>query len=191
MSQSHPDSTTRAESTSAVKTTDADVPKATEYRYRTQPTVRPVVAKLLLVLFAGFLVSLVLMGNPELFGNPDLTQIVLWVVLFVTTVIALRLLYRVLILHRTTYTVGDDALRREFELFYRHVSRELPYDHLWGHELSRSRVQALLRCGTLRFLTGGNHRGLGFFEFEHVSEPETLRAEIREALQEHASDAQP
>lgn len=191
MSQSHPDSTTQAESTSAVKTTDADVSEASAYRYRTQPTVRPVLAQLLLVLLAGVLVSLVLMGNPDLLGNPDLTQILLWVVLFVTTVVVLRLFYHILILHRTTYTVGDDALRREFELFYRHVSRELPYDHLWGHELSRSRVQAVLRCGTLRFLTGGNHRGLGFFEFEHVAEPEPLRAEIREALQEHESDAGP
>jgi hypothetical protein len=52
MSQSHPDSTTQAESTSAVETTDADVPEAAEYRFRTQPTVRPVLANLLLVFVA-------------------------------------------------------------------------------------------------------------------------------------------
>lgn len=153
--------------------------------HETTPTTRPLLVKLGLVFLAFLAITLTFVTNPELLGSRDLTQLAIWIVALVAFVVILRILYRVVILTQTTYTVRDDAVRREFQLLYRHSSRELPFDHLWGHELTQGRIQAMLGYGTVAFLTGGNHRGLGFVEFEHVEQPRELRTHIREALADH------
>lgn len=156
--------------------------------HEVSPTTRPLVVKLALIVVAALALTVGLATNPELLGGRDLTELAIWIVLLVTVLVILRVAYRVAILTRTTYTVRDDAVRREFHLLYRHKSRELPYDHLWGHELTQGRIQAILGYGTVAFLTGGNHRGLGFVEFEHVEHPRTLRRHIQSALREHEAE---
>lgn len=153
--------------------------------YETQPTPRVVVIQLGLTLLVGLGITGYLLNNPAALGGADLTEIAMWVVAGVTAIASLRLLYRVFLLSRTTYRVRADAVQREFDLFYRYISRELPYEHVWGHELSQSRLQSLLGLGDVSFLTGGNHQGLGFVTFEQVRDPRELRSHIQTALQDH------
>ncbi|MHB9288820.1 hypothetical protein ACKVMT_17465 [Halobacteriales archaeon Cl-PHB] len=158
-----------------------------EVLYETTPTTRVVVIQLVATLVLGALVSGLFLANARALG-PGLTDIALWIVLGITVIVGLRLGYKMLLLNRTTYKVREDAVQREFNLFFRYLSRELPYEHVWGHELSQRRVQSLLGIGDVAFLTGGNHQGLGFVKFEHVREPQEMRSWIQQALQEHDQD---
>ncbi|MFC4438539.1 PH domain-containing protein [Halostagnicola sp. GCM10023398] len=148
-------------------------------RYQTMPTVRPVLIVLGLVLGSGFVTVGLLWVAPELIGGEELATIVMSAVAILVAISTLRLLIKILVLARTQYTIRDDAFHREYDLLYRTQSREIPVRKLRGHEYSQGRIQALLGFGTIRLLTAGTNRSLGFIEFEHLNDPERVRAEIR------------
>ncbi|WP_336000987.1 PH domain-containing protein [Halorientalis halophila] len=155
-----------------------------EVLYQTHPTVRPVLLLMALTLVGAVVVAAVLATNPDVVGGDDLATLLLGVVGTVTVLVLLKQLIKVFVIRRTTYTITASGLRREYELFYRQRVREIPVHQLRGHEYVQSRVQTLLGYGTIRMLTGGTNRSLGFVEFEHIDDP----AGVREALQTVAGE---
>lgn len=148
-------------------------------RFSTGPSPRPTAVKLGVAVVVGLLIEAILFANPELLGSPEATRIGIYIVSLVALLVVARLLLRVYLLTRYRYVVTDDAIRWEYTLLYRSRARELPLSELRGHETTRSRVQSLLGFGTVRFLTGGTNRSLGFLAFENVAKPERIRELVR------------
>lgn len=159
-----------------------------EVLYETTPSLRVVLTYIALSVLVGGLITSVLLAYPELLGAPELTEIALYAVVVLTLVIVGRLLVTLLVLSRTTYQIRDDAMKREYELLMREESREIPLSKLRGHEYSQGRIQAMYDIGTVRFLTGGTNRSIGFLEFVHLEEPAAVRAEIQELFGRREED---
>lgn len=145
----------------------------------TTPTTRPVLVALAIELTLALLGIGLVSGNPDLVGGGDMARIVQAVIVVLAGLLTLRLLVKVFIIKRTTYRIFPDSLRREYSLFYRRYEREIPVDQLRGHEFTQSRIQSVLGYGTIRMLTGGTDRSLGFLEFEHIDDPQAVREAIR------------
>jgi uncharacterized membrane protein YdbT with pleckstrin-like domain len=152
--------------------------------FTTGPSARPAAVKLAAAIGVGLLVEAYLFTNPTLLGSPEATRIGIYLLSLVALIVVARLVVRVYLLTRYRYTITDEVLRWEYSLFYRARSRELPLSQLRGHESSRGRVQSALGFGTVRFLTGGTNRSLGFLEFEHVADPEGVREVVRRQIGE-------
>ncbi|QLG50923.1 PH domain-containing protein [Natrinema halophilum] len=152
---------------------------STDVQYETTPTIRPVLLTLAAVVIGGLVIVGSIATNPALLGGAQIADIIGSAILVLTSVVAIRLLIKAAVLARTTYTITDDTFRREYELLYRTRSRVVPVAKLRGHEFSQGRVQSLLGYGTIRLLTAGTNRSLGFIEFEHLDDPERTREEIR------------
>lgn len=152
---------------------------STDVQYETTATIRPVLLTLAAVVVGGLAVVGSIATNPALLGGAQIADIVGSAILVLTSVVAIRLLIKAAVLSRTTYTITDDAFRREYELLYRTRSRVVPVAKLRGHEFSQGRLQSLLGYGTIRLLTAGTNRSLGFIEFEHLDDPDRAREEIR------------
>jgi uncharacterized membrane protein YdbT with pleckstrin-like domain len=152
--------------------------------FTTGPSARPAGVKLAVAVVVGLLVEAYLFTHPTLLGSREATRIGVYLVSLVALLVVARLVVRVYLLTRYRYTITDEVLRWEYSLFYRARSRELPLSQLRGHEASRGRVQSALGFGTVRFLTGGTNRSLGFLEFEHVADPEGVREVVRRQIGE-------
>lgn len=153
---------------------------AAETIHTYRPSVRPLIISLVLTLLvAGILFVLITSSGLDSPTESTLS----WVLGLVTVVLSLRLLTKMFVLTRTKYVVTTTQLRREFKLFYRMRTRELPLSQLRGVELSRSTTQALFGFGDLRFLTAGTNQSLGFLTFEQIPNPVQQRDEIREQLE--------
>ncbi|MXV63680.1 PH domain-containing protein [Natronorubrum sp. JWXQ-INN-674] len=161
------------------ETTLAYNDSSTEPRYEAMPAIRPVLIVLGSVLGAGLVGIGVIASSPTLFGGPEIAEILVSAIAILVAVIGLRLASKAMVLSRTQYAIYDDTFRREYELFYRSQSREIPVEKLRGHEYSQGRIQSLLGIGSVRLLTAGTNRSLGFIEFEHLDDPERVREEIR------------
>lgn len=148
-------------------------------RYETMPTVRPVLVMLGVVLAAGVGSIGLLAIAPAIVGGAALAEIIGSAIAILVTIVAARLLIKIAVLSRTRYTIREDAFQREYELFYRSQSREIPVEKLRGHEYTQSRIQSFLGFGTVRLLTAGTNRSLGFIEFEHLDDPERVRHVVR------------
>jgi uncharacterized membrane protein YdbT with pleckstrin-like domain len=146
------------------------------------PTVRPALILLGTTLTLTMVVLVYLLTNPETFGEPQLTEIVMWVVLFVAGLVTLRLLIKIFVLQRMTYIITDTELRREYQLLYRRKAREVPIGRLRGVELTQGRIQSALGYGDVNFLTGGTNQSLGFVEFENVTAPDQVRTTVRQLV---------
>ena len=169
-----------ARSDTTTRETDASVTERTAH-----PTIKPT-----LILFAlTVALSAILIGaiatNPDLLGDENLADIAIWIVVFVTLLVVLRLLVKIFVLRRTRYKISSTELQREYTLFYRRHAREIPMHRLRGLELDQGRIQTLLGYGDVRFLTGGTNQSLGFLSFENLDNPDEIRDEIRAALVEH------
>lgn len=152
-----------------------------ELLHKTTPTLRPTLLLLGLSLLFGFVIIGYLITNPTFVaGDEQLTQIVTAASILLLIIIVVRLLIRLFVLSRTNYIIRTDVLRREFSLFLRHWSREVPVRRIRGHEYSQNRIQTILGFGTVRMLTGGTNQSLGFVEFEDVPEPEKVEKYIQE-----------
>lgn len=169
--------------------TDATRParsaNAPEVPFETTPALKPTLLLIALTVVVGAASVGYLVANPEtVAGDPGLTELV-WNAIGVLVVLLLvRFTLRLYLLSRTTYVVDSDALRREFSLLYRHESREVPMTQLRGHEFSQNRIQRLLGYGTVRVLTGGTNRSLGFLEFEDLPKPARVRDLLRALVAE-------
>lgn len=148
-------------------------------RYEATPTIRPVLVVLTLVLATG-IGSIGLLGiAPTIVGGVALAEIIGSAIAILVTIVTAKLLIKIAVLSRTRYTIRDNAFQREYRLFHRSHSREIPVEKLRGHEYSQTRIQSILGFGTVRLLTAGTNRSLGFIEFEHLNNPEHVREEIR------------
>lgn len=151
--------------------------------FETTPALKPTMLLIALTLFVGTVTVGYLVANPEtVAGDPGLTELVWNAVGVLVVLLLIRLVLRLYLLSRTTYVVDVDAVRREFSLLYRHESREVPLAQLRGHEFSQNRIQRLLGFGTVRMLTGGTNRSLGFVEFEDLPRPTRVRDLLRELV---------
>lgn len=170
---------------SADATRSAPAADAPDVPFETTPALKPTLLLVALTVGVGAAVVGYLVANPEtVAGDPGLTELVWNAVGVLVVLLLIRLVLRLYVLSRTTYVVDSDALRREFSLLYRHESREVPTGRLRGHEFEQSRVQRLLGYGTVRVLTGGTNRSLGFLEFEDVPEPARVRDLLRALVAE-------
>lgn len=168
-----------AEGHSLERTDPNKDPESKSIRYEGMPTIRPVLVVLGLVLGGAILGIGTLWVMPALAGGPELADVFSSAIGILVAVISGRLIVKIVVLSRTKYTIRDDAFQREYELFHRSKSREIPVEKLRGHEFSQGRIQSLLGFGTVRLLTAGTNRSLGFIEFEHLNEPERVREIIR------------
>jgi membrane protein YdbS with pleckstrin-like domain len=147
--------------------------------YQTQPTLRPVLVQLGGVVGGGVVSVGLLWAVPALVGETEIATIIASAIAILVALIAVRLGLKLLVLSRTQYTIQANTFRREYQLFYRSESRELPIQQLRGHEYTQGRIQALLGFGTVRLLTAGTNHSLGFLAFEHIDDPDRVREEIR------------
>lgn len=150
-----------------------------EPRYKAMPTIRPVLLVLGGVLLSGLVAIGVVATNPALFGGPEIAEIVGYSIGILVAIISIRLAIKAMVLSRTHYTIREDAFQRDYDLLYRTSSREIPVEKLRGYEYSQGRIQSVLGFGTIKLLTAGTNRSLGFIEFEHLDDPERVRKEIR------------
>ncbi|WP_336337659.1 PH domain-containing protein [Haloarcula brevis] len=140
----------------------------------TNPTTKPTLIRLAVVLLFSLGVVGYLQATPEALGSPDITNTAALVVLLLGLVLTVRFLVRTIILVRTTYTVTDSRVEQEYELLFRTHSKGVRFDKLRSHELSQNRIQSVLGYGTISM-----NRGLGPLRLENVDEPEAVYETIR------------
>lgn len=150
-----------------------------EVLYQTSPLVRPVLGLMGTIVVIATLGCGVLLLNPSLAGGPELANLILNAILVLTAVVLLRLGVTVVVLHRTTYTIRTDGFEASYQLAYRENERRIPSTQLRGQELDRGRYQSLFGCATIRLLTGGTNRSLGFVEFQSVPDPAAVQETVR------------
>lgn len=147
--------------------------------HETTPSTKLVKLWLGLTLAIGLPVTGYLLAVPDAFGTEGFGGVAGIFAALLTIIGIGRYAIRWLVLRRTTYTVTDDSVRREYELLYRAFSRDLPLEMLRSVELSRSRTESLLGLGSVRMLTTGGSRSMGYLAFDNVTNPEELRDAIR------------
>lgn len=148
--------------------------------YEFLPSVKVLVLQFGLIAGMGIVVLGYIAVDPSRLGNQQIGQVILGVVGFLLVIALLRILVKILILRRTKYIVTQQMLHREYQLFYKQQSREVPLGQLRGMEFEQGRVQSVFGFGTLTFLTAGTNQSLGFLEFEHVNLPNEVRKKVRE-----------
>ena len=154
----------------------------------TRPTLRPTVVRAVLALAVGLGVVGFLYRDPGVFGDPEAAEVIANVALAGTGIVLFRYLLRAYVLTRTRYVVTPTAVRGEYRLLYRAWARELPLDMVRSYEFRQSRVETVIGCGTVSFLTGGVDQGLGVLTFEHVANPDEVRALASDLLGHRARE---
>jgi len=151
----------------------------TEPIHQATPSTKLVRLWLAATLVVGLPLTAYFLAVPDAFGTEGFGGVAGLFVGLLTLVGAGRYGIRWLVLRRTTYTVTDTSVRREYDLLYRTFSRELPLEMLRSVELSRSRTETVLGLGSVRMLTTGANRGMGYLGFDNVDTPEALRGAVR------------
>lgn len=151
-----------------------------EVLIRTSPSVKPTAVALLSVLLAGGGVIGYLLANPRALGTG--TGVVVRLVGLIVAVASIGLTGRMLALRRTEYLLTRSAVHRRYQFFMKERHRKLPLSQLRGYELSQGRFEWLFGYGTVRFLSGGTNRSLGFVAFDSIPEPRAVRDHLRELL---------
>lgn len=149
--------------------------------FTSSPTLKPTTMALGATVFFTAVVAGVLIANPTLLGTVEITEIVLWVITLIGAFVSVRLLVKMYILSRMTYTVSEDGVSREYSLLFRYRRREMPLRMVRGVEVSRDPIETALGYGTVSILSGGTNQSLGFVKFEHVPEPER----VTDAIERH------
>lgn len=134
--------------------------------FQSSPSIIPTIIKPFLIAIgtAGLLLYLINTGSQEI--TP--------IVILVSSILIIRYIWIILVLRRTEYLVYEDKLVRQYTLFGKHNARKVPLDQIRGTQLTRSRLEAIVGVGTIQFLSGGVNRSLGFINFEHVPDPDTI-----------------
>lgn len=159
-----------------------------EVLHRTSPLLRPTLALVGVVLATALAVVVVVSRDPSLVGGVEFAELVVNGVVILAALLLIRLGMTLLILWRTTYVVHEEGFRKEYELAYHSKSRDLPVEQLRGREHERGRFETLFNCATIRLLTGGTDRSLGFVEFVHIPDPETVDDAISTVRRRHERD---
>lgn len=142
--------------------------------HRTSPLLRPTLALIGAVFVTALVVIVVVSNEPDLVGGVEFAELVVNGVAILAALLLIRLGMTLLVLWRTTYVVHEEGFRKEYELAYHSKSRELPVEQLRGREHERGRFETLFDCATIRLLTGGTDRSLGFVEFVQIPDPATV-----------------
>ncbi|RQG87063.1 PH domain-containing protein [Natrarchaeobius halalkaliphilus] len=177
--QSIPDADESIDDQSA-ETDGSDPSRHERVRLRTRPTIKPPLVWILVTVIVGGALALASFANVYGLEDPGLASIVGWTVVFVVFVVSLRLLVRIYVLTRTTYTVTETDIRHEFSLWFRQYSREIPLDRVRGQEFQQDRIQRVFGVGTISVLTGGTNASLGYVEFQNVPNPNEVTETVRE-----------
>ncbi|WP_338005144.1 PH domain-containing protein [Natronoglomus mannanivorans] len=183
---------TQSQTYNETDVTDTNASEADDEQvlHQISPAIKPLLVWLGLTIIGGGVLGIAFFVN--LFGLEDagLGLIVGSAIVFLTGVIAIKLLIKMYVLRRTTYTLTDDAIRYEFSLWFNQRSRELPYAKIRGVDLSQDRIQRLYQIGTVSVLTGGTNASLGYIECSNVPNPERVRTIVRNQMCSHSTDSQ-
>lgn len=180
--ESSPSATEAGNGTEAVTETNERSSRVTEVDpdvlHQTSPLLQPTLALIGTVV----LVALVAVGGvwrrPDLVGGIEFAELVISGIAILAALLLIRLSITLIILWRTTYTIHEEGFKKEYELAYHSKSRELPVEQLRGREYERGRFETVFDCATIRLLTGGTDRSLGFVEFVHVPDPEAVNDSV-------------
>lgn len=154
--------------------------------FESNPSLRPTIARIVVVGVAVVAVIVGLSANTDALGQ-DTAETLTGVVAALGLLLVVRYLGRLYVLRSTSYVVTETELRREFALFLVRSSREIPIHQLRGIDLTQTVFQRLFGHGSLAFLTAGPDRSLGFLAFEDVPDPEARRDSIRELLRDRST----
>jgi membrane protein YdbS with pleckstrin-like domain len=148
--------------------------------FTAEPSLKPTVAGIL----TAVVVAVAVVGGLYASGlGEDATDTASLVVGILALLAVLRLAARLYVLTRTTYTVTETEIRREYAFLLRRSERSVPVRKLRGVQLSRTPFQTVFGYGTVEFLTAGPNGSLGTVTFDDVSAPderlETVRGLIR------------
>ncbi|MGM0371783.1 MAG: PH domain-containing protein [Halobacteriota archaeon] len=143
----------------------------------TRPTIRPVLVWMAIVISMGVGAIALVFSKADAVGGPELAKILIQAVGILTLLVVLRLAIRAVILRRTTYTITNDTVRRQYTLLLRTRVREVPADVIRSSELRQSRIQRFLGYGTLAV-----NEGLGEIDLEHVPDPQAIRGALRDVI---------
>lgn len=153
---------------------------ADEPVHETTPSTKLVKLWLVVTILVGLPVAAYFLTVRDAFGTEGFGGVAGIFVGLLTIIGVGRYVVRWLVLRRTTYVVTETSVRREYDLLYRSFARELPLEMLRSVELSRSRTETVLALGTVRLLTTGASRSMGYLGFDNVTDPEGLRDIVRE-----------
>jgi len=160
------------ERSSPVPETDPDV------LHRTSPLLQPTFALIGTVVVLALVSVGVVWTRPDLVGGIEFAELVINGIVILAALLLVRLGVTLLVLWRTTYTIHEEGFKKEYELAYHSKSRELPVEQLRGREYERGRFETVFDCATIRLLTGGTDRSLGFIEFVHIPDPDEVGKSI-------------
>lgn len=149
--------------------------------FTAEPSIKPTLTGIVAVLG---LALLVIAGMYGLGVDPNTLETAALAVSVLAGLVILRLLVRLYVLKRTTYTVTDTDIRREYSFLLRRSAREIPIEKLRGLHYSQTPFQTLFGYGSLEFLTAGQNGSLGFVSFDNVPSPSERRETIRTLIQE-------
>lgn len=155
----------------------------TEVLYQTRPTIKPPIVWVFVTVLVGGVLALASFANVYGLEDPELAAIVGWATVFVVVAIVLRILVRIYVLTRTTYALTETGIRHEFSLWFRHRSREIPFNRVRGQQFQQDRIQRVFRVGTISVLTGGTNASLGFVELHNVPNPDEISEIVRNQRQ--------
>lgn len=161
-------------------TTKSESPSTVTERIDTHPTLRPTAVWLGIVVMSGLSAVLYLMRARSSFSNPEAIDIFVQAVITLTLLVSFRFLIRMYIFKRTRYVVDAESVTRKYDLFFKSRRNEVPLSMVRSSELTQSRLQKLLGCGTIKL-----NEGLGSLELENVPDPhelnDTISARTRES----------
>lgn len=171
-----------SQTSTQAESTDNQEPVRDEVLLEATPSIKPVLAWLVITVVAAAVVIGFIFAAPGLFGDAAVAEIAANVVFFVAVIAVVRLLVSLYILTRTRYIVTTAGVRREYTLLYRTWSRELPLRMIRGHELTRSRIETLLGVGSVEFLSGSVAGSIGHLRFESLPDPNAFRSSVQDQL---------
>ena len=146
------------------------------------PSTRPVLIKLLVVAVATAAVSVAVALGLESRSGAAL-------VAGLGAILLLRYLVHAYILRQTTYTITTENVVRSYTFLLKQSKEVLPLSQVRGHEVTKTRSEALLGFGTVRIRAASGNRGVGFISFAHVPHPETISQRLTEYT-DHLSAAE-
>lgn len=139
----------------------------------TTPALKPVLIKASLIA----LITVLSVGALYVGLGDAYTELYLGIGI-VGMLLILRYVLQLFILRQTTYRVTSDNIYREYSLLYKNEQKVLPLKQLRGYKMTQTQIEALLGFGTIRFLTTGTGRGVGFVSFDHVGRPSNIGEEV-------------
>lgn len=177
---------TSSDDTQKVCTAPDSTGKKTKELIRITPSIKPEIIRLVLILVVGVIIIIGLFTNPELFGSPEATNIVLIIVQILVAIAVIRVGIEILILHNMAYIFTTNRVRREYSLLARTKSQEVPYDLIRSTELSQSRIEYLLGVGTIVL-----NQGLGDLELSRLPNYTEANEIIQRQINEvHSSNSE-